>query len=161
MLVLHQPRGHGHVVEHAKAASLVGIGVVRAAGQVAGDAPARATSHGHAAGGDGGAHRAACALGHGRAPGKTDFALRGGGQGAGGNGVDIARRVGQGQFAVGRGRRHLQRHAGQVRSHGVAQQAVLGHGKTVPLGQRQHELVCVIGMHDAIVATAAVLGCHL
>jgi len=78
-----------------------------------------------------------------------------------GNGVDIALRMGQGQFSIGRGRRHLQGHAGQVGGHGITQQAVLGHGKTVALGQRQHELVCVIGMHDAIVATAAVLGCHL
>ena len=41
----------------------------------------------------------------------------------------------------------------QLLSNPVAQQAVLGHGKAVPLGQRQHKFIGVIGVHDAIVAT--------
>lgn len=53
---------------------------------------------------------------------------------------------------------HLQRHAGQVLHDAVAQHPVLGHGKPVAFGQRQHEVVGVIGMHDAIVASGRFLG---
>ena len=44
----------------------------------------------------------------------------------------------------------------QLLGNPVAQQAVLGHGKAMPLGQRQHKFIGVIGIHDVIVATQGI-----
>ena len=93
---LHEACGHRNVVEHAKSAAFVGIGVVRAAGQIA----RQPFSQGHAARRNGGAHRACPALGHRLGPRKTDLSLCRCRQGAGSDRLDVAWRVGQGQFSI-------------------------------------------------------------
>ena len=55
--------------------------------------------------------------------------------------------MGQGQFAVTRGRRLLQTDRRQPGGHAVAQQGVLLHRKAMPGGQRQHEPLGGIGLH--------------
>ena len=128
--------------------------MVRAARQVARHAVAQS----FAAGGHGGSHRAPCALGHRIAPGEADLALRGGRQCAVCNRGDVFGGVGQRQIVVRRWQGHLQRHTGQLLRNSVAQHAVLGHGKTVALGQGQNEVVGVVGKHDVIVASHGFLG---
>ena len=75
-LGLHQPCSHGHVVENAKTAALVGIRMVGATGQIGGNT----FFHGQSGRADGGAHRAPGPLNHALGPRKTDFALRSGRQ---------------------------------------------------------------------------------
>ena len=98
------------------------------------------------------------ALGHGLTPGEADFPLRSGRQGALGNGGDVFRQMHARQFLVFCLGRYMQTGLRQLRSNPVAQQAVLGHGKAVPLGQRQYKFIGVIGIHDVIVATRAFPG---
>ena len=59
-LGLHQPCSHRHVVENAKTAALIGIGVVGAASQIGGNT----FFHGQSGCADGGAHRAPGPLNH-------------------------------------------------------------------------------------------------
>ena len=75
-LGLHQPCGHRHIVENAKPAALVRIGMVGATGQIGGNT----FFHGQSGRADGGAHRAPGPLNHALGPRKTDFALRSGRQ---------------------------------------------------------------------------------
>jgi len=60
---------------------------------------------------------------------------------------NVARRVHQGKFPIAGRQRLTQAHLRKGLGQGLAQQAVLGHGKPVPVGQRQHEMVGVEGLH--------------
>jgi hypothetical protein len=146
---LHHARGHRGVVEDAEARTLVGIGMVGAARQVGRQAAAR---QGSAAGLQRGTDRAQRALGHGRRPGKTDLALLRRRQRALGDGSDIGRVVHQRQLAgagrQGRGQAPL----GQLLLEALTQQRVLGHGKTMSIGQGQYELIRIKGLHHDILA---------
>ena len=145
---LNHPCHHRNVVEHAKAAALVGVGVVRAAGQVGGDTFfAR-----HAGGGNACAHRPFGALGHCRAPGKPNLPNHGGFGGSLRNRRDVILGVGQGQLGVRRRQRFAQVDIGQLLGELVAQHAVLGHGETVALWQGQNKLVGIERFHARIVA---------
>lgn len=53
---------------------------------------------------------------------------------------------------------HLEQRLRQLLLQPVTQQAVFRHGKAVPIRQGQHKMVCVIGMHDTIVAIPPALG---
>ena len=70
-LGLHQPCSHRHVVENAKPAALVRIGMVGAASQIGGNT----FFHGQSGRADGGAHRAPGPLNHALGPREADFAL--------------------------------------------------------------------------------------
>ena len=94
---LHQPCGNRHIVKYAKAAAFVGVGMVRAAGHVRGQASA---AQSHAGRSYRGAHRSPSALNHCLAPRKANFALQGRTKRAGGNSVDVVGRMSQRQFAV-------------------------------------------------------------
>ncbi len=141
---LHQPGRHGSVVEDAEAAALVGIGVVRAAGQVGRQPLAR---HRIATGLDGRAHRAPCPFAHGRAPGETDFSLRAGVQRALADRTDVARRMRQRQLTVAGGQRLPQTHLRPFGGQALAQAPVLRHREAVPAGQGQDEVVGVVSVH--------------
>ena len=148
-LGLHQPRGHRQIVEDAVAAAGVRAGMVRAAGEVGGDA----LGEGGAGGLDGRADRAPGALGHHRRPGKSDLALRGRRQRAVEDAVDVGRRMRQGQLAATGRQRLGQPHLRQLGGDAVAQQAVLLHREAVPGGQRQHEVIGIEGLHAGIVSS--------
>jgi hypothetical protein len=144
-LGLHQARGHRHVVEHAVARALVGVGMVRAPRQVGSDTfTPEQRDAGRA---DRGPHRSARAFDHGRRPREADLALLGGAGRALHHGGDPAGVVRQRQFTVAgrQGRHHADgRH---VLLHRVAQQPVLAHREGVAGRQRQHEGVGVEGLH--------------
>ena len=155
---LHQPGSHRRIVEHTKTAAPVGVGMVRAACQVGGQArglqslpsvcalPGRKTQ-GHARSSHRGAHRAPGAFCHGQAPGETDVALCRWRQCAATHGADIRRRMHQRQFAVSGGWRLHQLNSGPFDSQPIAQARVFGHGEAVPLGQGQHKVVSVKSVH--------------
>ena len=151
---LHATRRHCHIVEHAKATAFAGVGVVCSPRQVA----RQAVAQGRAGRSQRSPHRAARALGHGLTPGETDFPLRSGRQRALGNGGDVFRQMHARQFLVFCRGRYMQTGFWQLLGNPVAQQAVLRHGKAMPLGQRQHKFIGVIGIHDVIVATRAFPG---
>jgi len=142
---LHQAGGDRDVVEHAKTAPLVGVGMVRATGQVASDAlPQGSTGSRHR-----GSDRAPRPLGHGRAPGKTDLPVKSGIQGALRDALDVGRGVHQRQLAIAGGWGLRQRDARQLGHQPVTQAAVLVHRKAVAFGQRQDKVVGVEGVHQS------------
>ena len=101
---LQQTRRHRHVVEHTKTATLVGVSMVGATGQIG-----RYTFfHGCAGRADGGPDRTTGPLHHARRPRKTDLALCFIAQTALRHRIYVRRRVHQGQFAVAGGLGQLQ-----------------------------------------------------
>jgi hypothetical protein len=130
--------------------------MVRAAREI-GSQPA--SPHRHATGLHRGPHRPPGALGHGWAPGKTDFALLGFRELPVCHGSNVARVVDQSQFPIGRGQGLLQLNLGQMHGQALTQSRILGHGKAVPIGQRQHEMIGVEGLHKSIVRAMAT-GCR-
>ena len=136
-LGLHGARGHHHIVEHAKPAAPISEGVVGASGQVdrhpAGQRSARG-SHARA-------HRATRTLDHLGRPWKADLALLRRAERAVHHGTHVAVRVGQRQFAK-TGQRSLgDLDTGEFGRHALSQQAVLDHRESMPLRQREHEVV--------------------
>ena len=149
MLGLHQTSSHRQVVEHAKPAAALGTGMVRAPSQAAGKPLAARRSGGS----NGAPHAAHGPFGHLHRPGKAYFALNVMSQRALCHCTNVSRGVRQGQFARRRCRSLAPLQAGQCKHQGVAQQTVLGHGKAVPLGQRQNKVVGVEGLHVRLKAT--------
>ena len=144
-LVLHDAGGDGHVVEHAVALAAIGEGMMGAPGEVDG----RALDQRRPGRGDGGAGRAPRPLDHRRRPREADAADHLRGQRAGGDSGDVVGSVDQGQCLPGRSRR-LDEVAGRddaLGDHPLAQSRVLGHREPVAVGQRQHEVVGVVGAH--------------
>jgi hypothetical protein len=130
---------------------LVAVRVVRAAGDIRGDAALEC----NAARRDRGAHRTARALRHGLAPGKTDLAHDLRVDRAVGDRGDVRGAVDQGQFAVRRGLRLHEFDRRQLGGEAVAQQLVLAHRETVARRQGQNELGGVENAHDPIVSRGA------
>jgi len=63
------------------------------------------------------------------------------------NALDVGRRMHQRQFPVAGSRRLEKADRRQLGRQAIAQAAVLAHGKAVPFGQGQYEMVGVIGVH--------------
>jgi hypothetical protein len=144
-LGLHQPRRHGHVVEHAVARALVRIGVVRAAGQVGGHALAANSAVRAAAMVAPTERRARSTMRslHGKPISRCCAALVVPSATASIHAGSCAS-ASSPSLAGGR-LGHAQ--PGRWRLGGLAQQPVLAHRKAVPGRQRQHEVVGVEGPH--------------
>ena len=144
-LALQHPRRDGEVVEHAETVTVVGEGVVRAAGEVAAEAVAQ-----RLAGGGHGAEDAGARAGDQPfAPGKAQPPQRRAVEGAREDGVEIVGRVGEEQRGAIHQPRLLQLVRGQhpFLEQPLAQQLVLGHGEAVPRRQRDLEVVAVERAH--------------
>ena len=137
---------HRQVVEDAEAGREVVVGVVGAAGQVAG----QAVPQGQLGGQQRAAHRAYGAPGQGLAPGQAEAALVLARQLAAHIARDIGRAVGQGQH-FGRAELGAQQLGVRDQAAGhqvVAQQAELLHGEAVP-GREGRAVVVVVDQRQA------------
>ena len=129
------------------------IGVVRATGHVGSHALASrgaARPQRHPRCRHGGADRAPGALGHGRAPRKTDLSLRCCRERAVRDGRNVVGRVYQRKFAIAGGRRLRHLNAPQFLHDAVPKQAVLGHWEAMAVWKRQHEVVGVEGLQEKV-----------
>ena len=137
--------GHRHVVEDAEARAEVGVGVVAAAGGVAGEAVLERQAGGqHGAG-----HRAAGAQGQGLGHRQAEAPLLGGLEPLLQDGGDVARRVGELEPGAGGRLRHhdlLRQHEARLPQVGE-EPPELRHREAVRLGQRR-DVGRVVGDRD-------------
>ena len=152
---LHEPGGDRCIVEHAETTALVGVSMMGTPGQIASNTLAIQRGSTRL---EGGAHRSSGALCHGRAPWKTDLALFSRGQATFGDSCDVGRGVHQRQLTVCGGLGLCEADDRQMRLKSFAQSRIFDHRKTMALGQWQHKMVGVEGMHPRIVPTLSMAG---